>query len=85
MDWVVKAFLKASLAWLAAGVSLGLAMAIHPRFTGHQLHSRPMFATLARVLLGLGGGLSATAAYQFVYDMWRTIDGPKKSAALASS
>ena len=30
MDWFVKAFLKASLFWLAAGVSLGIAMAVHP-------------------------------------------------------
>lgn len=29
MDWFVKAFLKASLGWLALGVTLGLAMAIH--------------------------------------------------------
>jgi|SRR5690349_6667524 len=139
MDWFVKAFLKASLAWLAAGVSLGLAMAIHPtwaiyrtahlhmnllgfvammifgvayhvipRFTGHPLHSRrlanvqwwlanvglltfvagfvwlphAMFATRARVLVGVGGVLSAAAAYLFVYNIWRTIDGaPKTSAA----
>ena len=137
MDWFVKAFLKASLAWLAAGVSLGLAMAVHPawtvyraahlhmnllgfvtmmifgvayhvipRFTGHPLHSRSlatlqwwlanvglatfvagfiwlpqtMFATPARVIVGIGGILSAAAAYVFVYNIWRTIDGaPKKS------
>jgi cbb3-type cytochrome oxidase subunit 1 len=30
MDWFVKAFLKASLVWLALGVTLGLAMAAHP-------------------------------------------------------
>ena len=30
MDWFVKSFIRASLAWCAAGVSLGLAMAIHP-------------------------------------------------------
>ena len=142
MDWFVKAFLKASLAWLAAGVSLGLAMAIHPawtvyrtahlhmnllgfvammifgvayhvipRFTGHPLHSRrlatvqwwlanlglatfvagfvwlphAMFATRARVCVGIGGVLSAAAAYVFVYNIWRTIDGaPKKSAAQAT-
>jgi cytochrome c oxidase cbb3-type subunit 1 len=30
MEWFVKAFLKASLAWFAAGVSLGIAMAVHP-------------------------------------------------------
>lgn len=30
MDWFVKAFMKASLAWLALGVTLGVAMAAHP-------------------------------------------------------
>jgi cbb3-type cytochrome oxidase subunit 1 len=30
MDWFVKAFLKASLAWLALGVTLGVSMAVHP-------------------------------------------------------
>ena len=139
MDWFAKAFLKASLAWLAAGVSLGIAMAVHPawavyrvahlhmnllgfvammifgvayhvipRFTGHALHSRQlatvqwwlaniglatfvggfiwlpnaMYAMPARVTVGLGGVLSVAAAYLFVYNIWRTIDGmPKPSAA----
>ena len=133
MDWFVKAFLKASLAWLAAGVSLGLAMAVHPawavyrtahlhmnflgfvammifgvayhvipRFTGHPLHNRrlaevqwwlansglalfvlglalrpnTMYSTPARIIVGAGGLLSGTAAYLFVYNIWRTIDGP---------
>ena len=132
MDWYVRAFLKASLLWLAAGVSLGIAMAVHPawavyraahlhmnllgfvtmmifgvayhvipRFTGHQLHSRrlagvqcwlanvglalfvvglallprTMYATPARVIVAGGGILSAVAAYIFVYNIWRTIDG----------
>ena len=30
MDWFVRAFLKSSLAWFAAGVTLGLAMALFP-------------------------------------------------------
>lgn len=30
MDWFVRAFLKSSLAWLAIGVTLGVAMAAHP-------------------------------------------------------
>ena len=37
MDWFVKAFLKASLAWLAAGVTLGVAMAAHPMWTLYRL------------------------------------------------
>jgi cbb3-type cytochrome oxidase subunit 1 len=132
MDWFVKAFLKASLAWLGAGVSLGVAMAVHPawavyrtahlhmnmlgfvammifgvayhvipRFTGHPLHShrlaaihwwlangglalfvagfvmlpRMAFGTPARVVVAVGGVLSAAAAYAFIYNLWRTIDG----------
>src|SRR6266508_2985065 len=30
MDWFVRAFIKASLAWLGLGVTLGVAMAAHP-------------------------------------------------------
>jgi cbb3-type cytochrome oxidase subunit 1 len=135
MDWFVKAFLTASLAWRAAGVSLGIAMAVHPawavyrtahlhmnllgfvammifgvayhvipRFTGHPLHNRrlagvqwwlanlglvlfviglallpnTMYSTPARIVVGAGGLLSGTAAYLFVYNMWRTIDGPAR-------
>jgi cbb3-type cytochrome oxidase subunit 1 len=141
MDWYVKAFLKASLLWLAAGVSLGIGMAVHPawavyrtahlhmnllgfvsmmifgvayhvipRFTGHQLHSRrlagiqwwlanvglalfvvglallprTMYATPARVIVAAGGLLSAAAAYIFVYNVWRTIDGTTDRRARAS-
>jgi len=133
MDWFVKAFLKASLAWLGAGVSLGVAMAVRPawtvyraahlhmnllgfvammifgvayhvipRFSGHPLHSRRLaaihwwlansglavfvtgfvmlpntaFGTLARVVVAAGGILSAGASFAFVYNLWRTIDGP---------
>ena len=30
MDWFVRAFLRASLLWLALGVTLGVGMAVHP-------------------------------------------------------
>lgn len=33
MEWFVRAFLKASLAWLALGVTLGVGMAAHPGWT----------------------------------------------------
>ncbi len=46
MEWFVKAFVKSSLAWLALGVSLGLAMAAHPPWTIHRA------AHLHMVLLG---------------------------------
>jgi cbb3-type cytochrome oxidase subunit 1 len=131
MDWFAKAFLKASLAWLGVGVTLGVAMAVHPplavyrtahlhvnllgfvtmmiygvayhvipRFTGHPLRDRRLAgwhwwisnAGLALLATGfalaphagrgtapalaLGGILSATGAYAFIYNIWRTIDGP---------
>jgi cytochrome c oxidase cbb3-type subunit 1 len=37
MTWFVKSFLKASLAWLALGVTLGVAMAVHPAWTIYRL------------------------------------------------
>ena len=37
MEWFVKGFLKASLAWLALGVTLGVAMAAHPVWTVYRL------------------------------------------------
>ena len=133
MDWFVRAFLKSSLAWLGAGVSLGIAMAVHPawavyrtahlhmnllgfvammifgvayhvipRFTGHPLHSRRLAVIhwwlanaglalfvaglvmlphtavgMPRVVVATGGILSAAASYAFVYNLWRTIDGPR--------
>ena len=140
MDWTVKAFLKASLVWLGAGVSLGVVMALYPawtvyraahlhmnvlgfvtmmifgvayhvipRFTGHPLHSRRLavaqwwlanvgltlfvtgfmlrpHATLERFSrggLGAGGTLSAMAAYIFVYNVWRTIDGTRSKRIAA--
>lgn len=131
MEWFVRAFLKASLSWLALGVTMGVAMAAHPvwtvylpahthmvllgfvtmmiygvayhvipRFVGFPLHSRRAagvhwwlsnaglammvcgFITRATnagtgtVVLSLGGTLSATGAYVFVYLIWRTVDGP---------
>jgi cbb3-type cytochrome oxidase subunit 1 len=36
MDWFVKAFLKTSISWLGLGVTLGLAMAMHPAWTAYR-------------------------------------------------
>jgi cbb3-type cytochrome oxidase subunit 1 len=36
MEWFVRAFVKASLAWLALGVTLGVAMAAHPVWTVYR-------------------------------------------------
>lgn len=136
MDWFVRRFLKASLAWLGAGVSLGIAMAIVPtlaifrpahlhmnllgfvtmmifgvayhvipRFTGHPLHSRALAGAnwwasnvglalfvgglalraegivWGEALVGAGALGAAAGAYLFIYNLWRTIDGPRGAAA----
>ena len=36
MEWFVKAFLRASLTWLALGVTLGVAMAAHPAWAVYR-------------------------------------------------
>lgn len=131
MDWFTKAFIKASMAWLTLGVTLGVAMAVDPaliiyrpvhvhlnllgfvammiygvgyhaipRFVGRPVHSgalagwqwwlanvglvvlaggfvlRARAVPLAVPLLGVGGTLSAVAAYCFAYNVWRTLDAP---------
>jgi cbb3-type cytochrome oxidase subunit 1 len=60
MDWFVKAFLKASLAWLALGVTLGLAMAVHPAWTVY----RPAHAHM--VLLGFATMMIYGVAYHVI-------------------
>lgn len=60
MDWFVKAFLKASLAWLALGVSLGLAMAAHPMWTIYRV------AHMHMVLLGFVTMMIFGVAYHVV-------------------
>lgn len=131
MDWSSRAFLKASLAWLGAGVTLGAVMAswpaaamyrtahfhmnllgfvsmmifgvayhVIPRFVGHPLHNRrlatahwwvanagllvlstgfvlmPLVGARALPVQAVGGALSATGAYLFIYNLWRTLEGP---------
>ena len=60
MDWFVRAFLKSSLAWLALGVTLGVAMAIHPSWTIYRL------AHVHMVLLGFVTMMIYGVAYHVV-------------------
>lgn len=60
MDWFVKAFIKSSVAWLALGVTLGLAMAIHPVWVIY----RP--AHLHMVLLGFVTMMIFGVAYHVI-------------------
>lgn len=36
MDWFAKVFIRASLVWFVAGVTLGLAMAMHPAWVVYR-------------------------------------------------
>jgi cbb3-type cytochrome oxidase subunit 1 len=36
MEWFIKAFVRASLAWFAAGIILGVAMAAHPAWVVYR-------------------------------------------------
>jgi cbb3-type cytochrome oxidase subunit 1 len=60
MEWFVRAFLKASLAWLALGVTLGVAMAAHPVWTVYRL------AHVHMVLLGFVTMMIFGVAYHVI-------------------
>jgi cbb3-type cytochrome oxidase subunit 1 len=60
MEWFVKAFLKASLTWLALGVSLGLGMAAYPPWTIHRV------AHMHMVLVGFVTMMIYGVAYHVV-------------------
>ena len=60
MEWFVKAFLKASLFWLALGVTLGVAMAAHPNWTVYRL------AHVHMVLLGFVTMMIYGVAYHVI-------------------
>jgi cbb3-type cytochrome oxidase subunit 1 len=60
MEWFVKAFLKASLAWLALGVTLGVAMAARPAWTIYRL------AHVHIVLLGFVTMMICGVAYHVI-------------------
>jgi cytochrome c oxidase cbb3-type subunit 1 len=36
MDWFAKAFIRASLIWFVLGITLGLAMAVHPQWVVYR-------------------------------------------------
>ena len=60
MEWFVKAFLKASLTWLALGVTLGVAMAAHPVWTIYRV------AHMHMVLLGFVTMMIFGVAYHVI-------------------
>ena len=60
MEWFVKGFIKASLAWLALAVSLGVAMAVYPAWLVYRT------AHLHMALLGFVAMMIFGVAYHVI-------------------
>jgi cbb3-type cytochrome oxidase subunit 1 len=60
MDWFVKAFLKASVFWLAMGVTLGVAMGVKPEWSIYRT------AHLHMLLLGFVAMMIFGVAYHVI-------------------
>jgi hypothetical protein len=60
MDWFVKAFLKASVSWLALGVTLGVAMGVKPAWSIYRT------AHLHMLLLGFVAMMIFGVAYHVI-------------------
>jgi cytochrome c oxidase cbb3-type subunit 1 len=69
MEWFVRAFLKSSLAWLGAGVTLGLAMAAWPALAVYRtahLHFN-LLGFVAMMIFGVGYHLLPRLAGHALY------------------
>jgi len=56
MEWFVRAFIKASVAWLAAGVTLGVGMAVRPSWVVYRpahIHVN-VLGFVAMMIFGVG-------------------------------
>ena len=56
MDWFIKAFIRASLLWFAAGIVLGLGMALHPAWVVYRAAHAHMNVAGFLTLLVFGVG-----------------------------
>jgi hypothetical protein len=76
MDWFVKAFLKASVIWLALGVTLGVAMGVRPAWSIYRT------AHLHMLLLGFVAQMIFGVAYHVIP---RFVGSPLRSTAAAGA
>jgi len=60
MDWLVRAFIKSSVSWLALGVVIGIAMGVHPAWTVYRA------AHLHTMLLGFVTMMIFGVAYHVI-------------------
>lgn len=76
MDWFVKAFLKASVCWLALGVTLGVAMGVKPAWSVYRT------AHLHMLLLGFVSMMIFGVAYHVIP---RFVGSPLRRPRLAGA
>ena len=76
MDWFVKAFLKASVTWLALGVTLGVAMGVKPVWSIYRT------AHLHMLLLGFVSMMIFGVAYHVIP---RFVGSPLRSPRAAEA
>ena len=76
MDWFVKAFLKASVTWLALGVTLGVAMGVKPAWSIYRT------AHLHMLLLGFVAMMIFGVAYHVIP---RFVGSPLRSPRAAGA
>ena len=76
MDWFVRAFLRASVAWLTLGVTLGVAMAVLPSWVRYRT------AHLHMLLLGFVAMMIYGVAYHVVP---RFVGSPLRHPRLATA
>ena len=76
MEWFVRWFIRASLVWLALGITLGLCMAAHPGWIiyrpAHVHMNLVGFVTMMIFGVVAGGTLETIGDYRFVRIFWRT-------------
>ena len=76
MDWFVKAFLKASVTWLALGVTLGVTMGVKPAWSIYRT------AHLHMLLLGFVAMMIFGVAYHVIP---RFVGSPLRSPRAAAT
>ena len=75
MEWFVKAFIRASLAWFAAGILAGLAIAAHPAWVAYRPAHAHMNVVgfLTMMVFGVGYQLLPRLFGHALHSRWMAI------------
>jgi cytochrome c oxidase cbb3-type subunit 1 len=72
MEWFIKAFIRSSLLWFAAGIALGIAMSIHPPWVIYRPAHAHMTVVgfLTMLVFGVGYQLLPRLFGHPLYSAW---------------